>query len=370
MSARAGLTRFFASRGGIILAGGLIGLIAALLQKLGNPPNMGVCVACFTRDAAGALGLHRADVVQYMRPEIPAFVIGAFLAALLFREFRPRGGSAPIVRFLLGIFAMIGALVFLGCPWRALLRLAGGDLNALIGLAGLATGIGIGVAFLRSGYSLGRSHAARSATGFMLPGVMLLLILFALVKPAFLFASAKGPGSLHASIAVSLIAGLLVAFLAQRTRFCTMGALRDLFLARDFHLASGVIALLVVAFVANLALGQFHAGTRAMPIAHSNVIWNFLGMVLAGLAFALAGGCPGRQLFLSGEGDGDAGIFVLGMFVGGAVAHNFALAATADKLNEAGVLIVGGPGGNGQIAVLVGLAFCLVVGFAMRERWD
>ena len=42
------------------------------------------------------------------------------------------------MRFILGIFAMIGALAFLGCPWRALLRLAGGDLNALVGISGLA----------------------------------------------------------------------------------------------------------------------------------------------------------------------------------------------------------------------------------------
>ena len=38
------LTEFFASRWGIVAAGGLIGLLAALLQKLGNPPNMGICV--------------------------------------------------------------------------------------------------------------------------------------------------------------------------------------------------------------------------------------------------------------------------------------------------------------------------------------
>lgn len=42
-------------------------------------------------------------------------------------------------------------------------------------------------------------------------------------------------------------------------------------------------------------------------------------------AFALAGGCPGRQLFLAGEGDADAGIFVLEMIVGAAVSHNFSL---------------------------------------------
>ena len=69
------LTRFFASRWGIVLAGAIIGILAPLLQYLGNPPNMGICVACFERDIAGALGLHRAGVVQYVRPEILGFVL-------------------------------------------------------------------------------------------------------------------------------------------------------------------------------------------------------------------------------------------------------------------------------------------------------
>jgi len=57
-------------------------------------------------------------------------------------------------------------------------------------------------------------------------------------------------------------------------------------------------------------------------------LWNFGGMVLAGLAFALAGGCPGRQLFLAGEGDGDAAVFVLGMIVGAGFAHNWLTASS------------------------------------------
>jgi YedE family putative selenium metabolism protein len=118
--------KYFASRAGIITVGAVIGVLAPLLQKLGNPGNMGICVACFERDIAGGLGLHRAAVVQYIRPEIIGFVLGAMLAAFAFKEFRPRAGSAPIVRFFLGVFAMIGALVFLGCPWRTMFRLAGG----------------------------------------------------------------------------------------------------------------------------------------------------------------------------------------------------------------------------------------------------
>jgi len=42
---------------------------------------MGICVACFYRDITGGLGLHRASVVQYLRPEIMGFVLGAFISA-------------------------------------------------------------------------------------------------------------------------------------------------------------------------------------------------------------------------------------------------------------------------------------------------
>ncbi len=359
---------FLASRRGVISVGAIFGLIAVLLQKLGNPPNMGVCGACFSRDIAGALGLHRAAVVQYLRPEIPGFVLGSFAAALIFGEFRSRTGSAPIIRFFLGVFGMIGALVFLGCPWRALLRLGAGDPNAIIGLLGLAVGIGGGVWFLKQGYSLGRAYQGK-ATGWVMPVFMAGLLLLALCRSDLLLASEKGPGAMAAPILISLGAGLGIGFLAQRTRFCTMGAVRDLILTRDTHLLSGVAALVVMVFIMNMIFGQLSFKFTGQPIAHSSHLWNFLGMILAGLTFALAGGCPGRQLFLSGEGDSDAGIFVMGMIVGAGFAHNFALAAKPDKLID-GVISVGGPGLYGQIAVLIGIVFCVVIGFTMRERWE
>jgi uncharacterized protein len=81
----------FATRTGIIVVGGLIGVLAALLQKVGNPGNMGICVACFDRDITGAVGMHRAELVQYLRPEILGFVLGAFGAAMASREFKSRG---------------------------------------------------------------------------------------------------------------------------------------------------------------------------------------------------------------------------------------------------------------------------------------
>ena len=355
----------FATRWGIIAVGAIIGILAPLLQKLGNPGNMGICVACFERDMAGALGLHRAAVVQYMRPEIIGFVLGSLIAAYLFKEFRPRVGSAPIVRFVLGAFAMIGALVFLGCPWRAVLRLAGGDGNAILGLLGLIFGIWIGTLFLKNGYNLGRTQKTHATVGWMLSLIMLgffvLMLVFPQVagqdKSGVLFYSLKGPGAMHASLLLSLIVGLGIGFLAQRSRFCTMGAIRDTVLFGQTHLLSGFISLVVFAFIINLVFGQFKAGFVGQPVAHTMHLWNFLGMALAGLAFALAGGCPGRQLFLSGEGDGDAAVFVLGMIVGAAFAHNFGLASSPK-----------GIGPHGIAAVVVGFLVCLFIGFTMRRK--
>jgi hypothetical protein len=355
----------FATKWGIIGVGAAIGILAALLQKLGNPGNMGICVACFERDIAGAVGLHRAGVVQYMRPEIIGFVLGSLIAAYSFGEFRARTGSAPITRFVLGAFAMIGALVFLGCPWRALLRLAGGDGNAILGLLGLIIGIWIGTLFLKKGYNLGRAEKTYTSVGWLLPlilfGFLLLLLFFPQVegegKSGVLFYSLKGPGAMHASILISLVVGLGIGFLAQRSRFCTMGAFRDLILFRQTHLFMGLLALVVLAFLTNLVLGQFHPGFEGQPVAHTMHVWNAAGMVLAGLAFALAGGCPGRQLFLAGEGDGDAAVFVLGMIVGAGFAHNFGLASSPK-----------GVGPHGIAAVIIGLAVCLFIGFTMRRK--
>lgn len=102
----------------MIGAGLIIGIIAAVLVLLGNPKNMGFCIACFIRDTAGAVGLHQAAAVQYIRPEIIGLVLGAFVIAAVKKEFLPRGGSSPMTRFVLGFFVMITALVFLGCPFR------------------------------------------------------------------------------------------------------------------------------------------------------------------------------------------------------------------------------------------------------------
>lgn len=334
----------------ILLTGLVTGTLAVWLTVSGNPPNMGVCIACFLRDIAGALRLHTAPPVQYLRPEILGLVLGAFAAALAAREFRVTGGAGTLIRFVLGILVMIGFLVFLGCPLRTTLRLAAGDLNALVGLLGLVTGIATGVLFISRGFSLGRAAPQARATGYVFPGLVAFLLVLFLAAPGLFAASKQGPGAAHAPVAFALAAGLIIGALAQRTRFCLVGGFRDLIFFRDYYLITGLLGVFAAALVGNLLVGNFQPGFANQPIAHTDGLWNFLGMALAGLGSVLLGGCPLRQLVAASEGNTDAAVTVFGYILGAAFAHNFGLAASPKGVPPAG-----------QLAVVLGLMVVLAL---------
>ena len=345
----------------VLSAGAAVGLAAIVLTLLGNPANMGFCIACFLRDIAGACGLHSAAKVQYVRPEIIGLVLGAFVMSLASKEFRARAGSAPALRFVLGAFVMIGALAFLGCPLRMVLRLGGGDLNALVGLIGFTAGICVGIVFLKKGFTLGRSHEVSKGEGSVLPVVMTVLLVFVLAVPALFRFSEEGPGSKHAAFFAALVIALVVGALAQKSRLCMVGGIRDSILVKDNHLLYGFIAIFLTVLIGNLVQGSFKLGFDLQPIAHSSHLWNLLGMVLVGWGSVLLGGCPLRQLILAGSGNGDSAVTVFGMIVGAAFAHNFALAGNPDSTNDAGELVVGGIANAGKVAVAIGFVVLLAI---------
>ena len=234
--------------------------------------------------------------------------------------------------------------------------------------------------------------------------------------PAFIYFSeaSAGPGALHAPILLSLAAGLIVGALAQWTRLCMVGGIRDLgqhrtiwqehsakdfasyesykragilyvfppfitarmgqkierrpqtqlcgdalVLFREWKLLMGFLAILVSALICNLVLTAVNAGSfftlglEGQPVAHTDGLWNFLGMLLTGFGCVLLGGCPLRQLVLSGEGNTDSAIAVLGLAIGAAFAHNFGLASSA-----------AGPTTNGKVAVLIGIVVVAVIAVA------
>ncbi len=373
------------------VAGLVIGVGAAWLWNMGNPGNMGLCIACFNRDISGSFFGAGANMfgVAYIRPEILGLFGGAIGASLLTREFRPRGGSSVILRFVLGFIFMASSLIFLGCTVRAWLRLGGGDLNALWGILGIVVGVSFGAVMLKKGYNLGRARQLGAVAGWTGPVIAMVLLVLALVwvstgsAPAGLtvtperaksvngaivqdeqgvvlrpegatlvdgtVVAADGeviadadavqgagrmPGGLRAPFIISILAGLALGVVAQRSRFCSVGGIRDVILVRRFDLLFAVIGLLVGATVANMVFGQYNLGFVGQPIAHTNALGNFSAMAVAGLAAIMLGGCPFRQVIMSGEGDADATMAVVGMLAGAGFAHWGSVSSTGAGLSQ------------------------------------
>lgn len=352
----------------LALSGVVIGLLVMLLAMSGNPANMAICVACFIRDAAGALKLHTAAPVQYFRPEIVGFVCGSFLISMATKEYRSTAGSAPMVRFLLGAVMMIGALVFLGCPLRMVLRMSAGDLNAYVALIGFAGGVATGSCFLKKGFSLGRTYETKSLSGAVLPVLLAALLVIGVATGAYA-ASTEGPGSKHAPLLLALVVALVIGALAQKSRMCFAGSIRDVILMKNFDLLSIIAALFVVMTIYNIATGNFHLSFSGQPIAHSQHLWNILGMYVVGFAAVLAGGCPLRQLILAGQGSSDSAVTFLGMLLGAAFAHNFNLVGSAAKAATAtNAAVPGGPAMPGKIAVIVCIVLLFVIAATNLRR--
>jgi len=350
----------------LIGTGAFIGLAGVMLSYYGNPASTGFCVSCFMENIAGSLGLHGNIRMQFIRPEIIGFVLGSFLISVYKKDFRSISYGSSLLRFFVGILLIVGCSIFIGCPVKMVFKMAAGDLTALIGLGGLVTGVFIGLKFLEGGFRIGRATDTPKANGYLVPGLMFLLLVFLLIKPPFIFMSIKGAGALYAPIYLSLIAGLIVGALAQRSGFCITGGIARIFLwgprevlgcPKSTALLMSIVSFFMVALVASLLTGQFSLGVHGQPSSNESYGWSFLGMLMVGFGSILIKGCPLRQLISAGQGDTDAGAAVLGMLTGAALVQNWGLGGNA-----------AGTPYEGKMAVVIGLSMLFVIGLLYRER--
>ena len=342
----------------IILAVGVVmGVSGECLGCLGNPKNSGICISCFMENLAGSLGLHDNVRMQYIRPELIGFIMGGTVSAFISKEFKPEGGSSPMLRFMAGVLLIVGCSVFLGCPIKMVLRLTNGDFTALAGVAGLVAGVWIGFQFLRRGFYLGDSSSMPFLNGLVIPAIFVALLVGLLFKPGFLHFSVTGPGAQAAHLKFSMTSGLVIGFLAQRSRFCVTGSIGNFLVSGDKKMISGLMAFAVTALGISLYKGFFVPGFEGQPGSHLAYGWSFMGMALVGVVSVMIGGCPFRQLILASQGSTDAGAAVLGMVAGGAVVQAWSITST-DM----------GPTIYGEVATLIGLSLVLGMGILLRAR--
>ncbi|MEO0183362.1 MAG: YedE family putative selenium transporter, partial [candidate division WOR-3 bacterium] len=232
-------------------------------------------------------------------------------------------------------------------------RISAGDWTALFGLLGIILAVLIFNYFVKSGLSMGRSLEVKNGQvlAWLTPLIGVIFLILLILDPTGI----NRRHTAHAPILISLGAGILLGILGQWSSFCSLGGTLDLVIIKSFHRVQGTIAFLIVAFIANLASGQFKSG--AHPIAHTANLWNLLSMFVIGLGSIMLGGCPFKQTVMASRGNLDSLIAILGMFVGFAIGHNFNIVASPK-----GVPI------PAMLGVLVSIVILLIIGFANIKK--
>ncbi len=136
---------------------------------------------------------------------------------------------------------------------------------------------------------------------------------------------------------VTIILGIIIGWLGQRSGFCSIGGFRDFIMFKHTRLLFGFLALIIGAFIGYLVFSLI------LPTAFENFFWMLgkglapvpgapggltvtgyvilaiIGGIAVGLIGVLLGGCPLRQLVMTSEGNIRSLCFVIGMCVGAVV---------------------------------------------------
>ena len=134
---------------------------------------------------------------------------------------------------------------------------------------------------------------------------------------------------------VTLLLGILIGYLAQRSGYCSIGGFRDYFLFRHTRILSGYLTLIAASFVGYLlfwfltpaAMEHFFWAFTSGPLTPVPgapggldtavyLIFSIVPGFFVGLIAVFIGGCPIRQTVMASEGNYKAAWFFVGMCVG------------------------------------------------------
>jgi len=121
----------------------------------------------------------------------------------------------------------------------------------------------------------------------------------------------------------SLLIGLVLGYLGQRSRMCFIGGIRDFILVRDTALLKGLLAFGVTAWVA-FPLARLVAGAPLDSPAAADAVTVALTIAAGfgvGYVSTLANGCPLRQHVLAAQGVTSSMTYLAGFFAGAVAFH-------------------------------------------------
>lgn len=121
----------------------------------------------------------------------------------------------------------------------------------------------------------------------------------------------------------TLMIGVILGYLGQRSRMCFVGGIRDFLLVRDTYLLKGLIAFGLTAWV-GFPLAGLVVGARPGGLGVSDAVTVALTMAGGfgvGYVSTLANGCPLRQHVLAAQGVTSSITYLAGFLAGGVLFH-------------------------------------------------
>lgn len=120
----------------------------------------------------------------------------------------------------------------------------------------------------------------------------------------------------------TLMIGLLLGYLGQRSRLCFVGGLRDFILVGDTDLLKGLAGFALTAWVAFPVTDWIVPGDPTpWDLDAVGVMLTGLGAVGVGFFSTLANGCPFRQHVLAAQGAVSSMSYLAGFFAGAVIFH-------------------------------------------------
>jgi len=139
-----------------IIAGSMVVSFEALFNFY-PPSAYSFCLTCHTRDLVNQTVnlIFRTNFqtapISHRAVEATSFfvILGAFIAARRYREYRLQKSNRPLLFFAAGFVVMILGILIFGCPTRIAVRVGYGDLYGIIAFVGMVFGVWIGTILLR-----------------------------------------------------------------------------------------------------------------------------------------------------------------------------------------------------------------------------